>query len=107
VNTVWRPTRWTAPDGQPRSGWIPVSPAVAADSSVRVWVDRFGSLTGWPLQRAELQGRIAVVGVLTVTGLGLVLCAVGVAGRFLFGRRRLAAWDTAWRAAGPRWTRQL
>jgi hypothetical protein len=107
VNTVWKPARWRAPDGQPRSGWILVSPAAAAGSSVRVWVNRSGALTGSPLQPAQLQGRIAIVGVLTAIVLGLVLCAVGGAGRFLFGRRRLADWDKGWRAVGPRWTRQL
>jgi hypothetical protein len=84
-----------------------VSPAAAAGSSVRVWVNRSGALTGSPLQPAQLQGRIAIVGVLTAIVLGLVLCAVGGAGRFLFGRRRLADWDKGWQAVGPRWTRQL
>jgi hypothetical protein len=107
ADTVWKPARWTAPDGQPRSGWIPVSPGAAAGSSVRVWVNRFGSPTGSPLARAQLQGRIAIVGVLTVTVLGIMLCAVGGAGRFLLSRRRLADWDRAWREEGPGWTRQL
>jgi hypothetical protein len=106
ADTVWKPARWTAPDGQPRSGRIPVSPGAAAGSRVRVWVNRSGSPTGRPLQRAQLQGRIAVAGVLTATVLGLVLCLAGIAGRFLLSRRRLADWDKAWRAVGPRWTRQ-
>ena len=105
--TVWRPARWTAPDGQPRSGWIPVSPQAAVGSSARVWVNHSGSLTGQPLQRAQLQRRIVMAGVLTAVMLGLVLCLAGGAGRFLFNRRRLADWDKAWRVVGPRWTRQL
>jgi hypothetical protein len=105
--TAWRPARWTAPDGRPRSGWIPVSPQAPADSSARVWVNRSGSLTGQPLQRAQLQRRIVIAGVLTAVMLGLVLCLVGGAGRYLFSRRRLADWDKAWRVVGPRWTRQL
>ena len=101
-DTVWRPARWTAPDGQPRSGWIPVSPQAAVGSSARVWVNHSGSLTGQPLQRAQLQRRIVIAGVLTAVMLGLVLCLVGGAGRFLFNRRRLADWDKAWRVVGPR-----
>ena len=105
--TVWKPARWTAPDGQPRSGRIPVSPHAAAGTRARVWVNRSGSLTGWPLRRAQLQGRITIFGVLTAAVLGLVLGAAGWAGRFLLGRRRLADWGKEWRAVGPRWTRQL
>jgi hypothetical protein len=77
-----------------------------AGSSVRVWVSRSGALTRWPLQRAQLQGQIAIFGMLTAAVLGLVLCLAGSAGRLLFSRRRLAEWDMAWRAVGPRWTPQ-
>lgn len=107
ADTVWKPAQWTAPDGQPRSGWIPVSPRTAAGSTVRVWVNRSGSPTGRPLQRTQLQGRTAVAGVVTAAVLGIVFYLAGGAGRFLLNRRRLAAWDKAWRAVGPRWTRQL
>jgi hypothetical protein len=69
-----------APDGQPRSGWIQASPGAVAGSSVRVWVNRSGSPTGSPLHRAQLQRRIAIVGVLTATVLALTLCLAGGAG---------------------------
>jgi hypothetical protein len=108
ADTVKKPARWTAPDGQPRNGRVAVSPQAAAGSTVRVWVSRSGSLTGWPpLRRAQLQGRIVIAGVLTAAVLGLALCLAGIAGRLLFSRRRLANWDKAWRAVGPHWTRQL
>ena len=108
ADTVRKPARWTAPDGRARSGRIVVSPRAAAGSSVRVWVSRSGSLTGRPpLRRAQLQDRIVLTGVLTAAVLGLVLGLAGLAGRFLFSRRRLANWDKAWRAVGPHWTRQL
>jgi hypothetical protein len=106
ADTFWTLARWAAPDGQPRNGWIPVSPHIAAGSSVRVWVNRSGALTGSPLQRAQLHGRIVIFGMLTAAVLGLLLCVVGIAGRLLFSRRRLADWDTAWQAVGPRWTPQ-
>ena len=62
---------------------------------------------GRPRRRAQLEGRIAIVGVLTATVLGIMLCVAAGAGRFLFARRRLAAWDKAWREVGTQWTRQL
>jgi hypothetical protein len=86
---------------------VNVSPHAAAGSTVRVWVNRSGSLTGRPLRRVQLQGQIVITGMLTAAVLGVVLWLAGLAGRSLFSRRRLANWDKAWRAVGPRWTRQL
>jgi hypothetical protein len=74
---------------------------------MRIWVSRPGLLTGPPLQRRHLHERIVLAGALTTSVLGLVCALVGGAGRILLGRRRLADWDRAWRAVGPRWTRQL
>ena len=104
--TVWMPARWTAPNGQVRRGLIPVTPGDAADGSVRMWVDRSGSLTGPPLRHSQVQAYIAMAEWLTALMLGLLLCLVGVAGRVLLGRRRLADWNKAWREVEPRWTQQ-
>ena len=98
--------RWTAPDGQARSGWIPVSLADAPGGSTRVWVTRAGSLTGPPLRHSQVQARIAMAEWLTALVLGLLLCLAGAAGRVLLARRRLANWTRAWREVEPRWTRQ-
>ena len=40
--------RWTAPDGQARSGQIPVSAGLAAGHTVGLWVDAAGWPTGPP-----------------------------------------------------------
>jgi hypothetical protein len=102
---AWMLARWTAPDGQPRSGWIPASLADAADRSAQVWVTRTGALTGPPVRHSQIQGRIAIADLVTVLGLGLILCLAGGTGRVLLTRRRLADWNRAWRVAEPRWTR--
>ena len=106
VDQVWIPARWTAPDGQARRGWIPVSPGDAAGGSTRVWVTGAGSLTGPPLRHAQVQAHIAIAEWLTALALGLLLCLAGAAGRGLLARRRLADWNRAWREVEPRWTRQ-
>jgi hypothetical protein len=106
VGAVWKRARWTAPDGRPRHGWAPVSPAATVGSTALVWVNRSGSLTQPPLQPAQLRGWMMVASVLTVWGAALALCVVGRAGRLLFARHRLADWDRAWRAAEPHWSRQ-
>lgn len=95
TGTVWRRARWTAPDGQARSGWVPVSPAAVAGSSARVWVSRSGSVTRPPLRRTQLQGWILLAEVLTPCLLAVMLFLAGRAGRFLFGWRHLAYWDRA------------
>ena len=97
---------WAAPDGQPRRGWVPVSPLATAGSRVQIWVDRSGSLTGLPLQDAQVQGQEVIGGAATVCGLAIVGCtAVGTA-RYLLHRRRLADWDRAWLAVEPQWTQR-
>ncbi|HEY4463037.1 MAG TPA: hypothetical protein VGN41_10285, partial [Streptosporangiaceae bacterium] len=66
-----------------------------------------GSRTGPPLLQPQLQARVAAAAVLVPLVLGLLLCFAGHAGRALLARRRLDAWDRAWRAVEPRWTQQL
>ena len=97
ARTVMVLARWTAPHGQQRYGWVPLSPGTAA-GTLRVWVNSEGSLTGPPLRHTRLQGQIAVAETLAVCVLGFVLSLVGGTGRYLLRRRRLAGWDTAWRA---------
>ena len=98
--------RWTAPDGQLRRGWVEVSPGITAGSSTRMWVSHSGSVTGEPLRPFQVQGQIAVAGVMTMCGMGLLVYLGGAAGRYLLGRRRLADWDRAWRAVEPQWTQR-
>jgi hypothetical protein len=33
-----------------------------------------------------------------------LLAALGLLGRWVLDRRRLAAWDARWRSTGPQWT---
>jgi hypothetical protein len=105
-NSVPALARWTAPDGQPRRGWVPAPAGAPAGTSVRVWVSRSGSLTGPPLQTAQVQGQEAIAGVATVYVVGLLVCLAGVSGRYLLQRRRLAAWERAWRAVEPEWAQR-
>ena len=108
AGAVWVLARWTAPDGQRRSGLVAVSPAVAAAGSTRVWVSRAGTLTGPPSRHARRPGWVAIAGVLApyVLAFMLLLLLAGYAGQRLLGRRRLADWGRAWEAVGPQWTRQ-
>jgi len=98
--------RWTAPDGARRTGEVPAPPGAAAGSTVRVWVDAAGRLTGPPLRLLQVRDQAALVAIVAPVVLGLVLLWAGELARYLLGRRRLAAWEADWRATGPQWTRQ-
>jgi hypothetical protein len=106
LDAVLLQARWTAPDGQSRSGLIATSPGVVVGDTARIWVSRSGSPTGAPRERSELLGwtPIAEVGAALVLALMFFL-AVRLQ-RWLFERSRLSCWHRAWRAQGPRWTGQ-
>ena len=84
---------WTAPDGQAREGWIPVSPKTAVGGSAGVWVDNDGFVTQPPMRPDQLRGWVKTAEVLTPCVLALMLSLVGCEGKFLFARRRMAQWD--------------
>lgn len=104
--TVWAAARWTAPGGQPRTGLIRVLPGTRAGSSVLMWEDGAGWPTGSPPERGLLQGQVPMAEGLTWYALATTALFLLEAGRSLFTRHRLAAWDKEWRAIGPRWSRQ-
>jgi hypothetical protein len=97
---------WTSPDGRRHTGTVPASPGARAGSTVMVWADANGQLTGPPLQAVQVRGQAVLAAILAPIVLGEVLLCAGQLAHYLLGRRRLAAWDAEWRATGPQWTRQ-
>jgi hypothetical protein len=97
---------WTA-GGRAHAGWIPLAAPPGKARTASVWVNSAGTPTGPPSAYANLHlaiGLAALSAVLVVAG---ILFLAAVATRFVLNRRRMADWDTAWRAIGPHWTRQL
>jgi hypothetical protein len=105
-NAVRSMARWTAPDGQTRSGLITARPDKPAMSSVRLWVNHAGRPTGPPLRLRQLHQRIIVVELLTIWALLVAGLVVAMAGRRLLDWHRLATWEKEWRVIAPSWTRQ-
>jgi hypothetical protein len=103
----WVPARWAAPDGRARTGEIPVSNALTADHTVRLWVDTVGSPTGPPVNNRSVVADEAGAGIVATVTLGIVLLCLALAGRWVLGRRRLADWEAAWAAIGPQWTKRF
>lgn len=106
LDTVLLQARWTAPDGQSRSGLITTSPGVVVGNTARIWVSRSGSPTGEPRERSELLGWTPIAEVGTAIVLALIFFLAVRLQRWLFERSRLACWHRAWRTQGPRWTGQ-
>ena len=99
--------RWTAPDGRERTGRIPVGARMAAVRTVRLWVDAAGSPADPPLNHRQVVALEATAVVIATATLGIMLLCLAWAGRRLLDRRRLAAWEAAWAAVGPQWTKRF
>jgi hypothetical protein len=96
--------RWTALDGQVRTGQIFVPGSAPAGSTVMVWTNQAGQPADSPLQYSQVTVRADLARVLAVAALAVTLIIVGLGGRWALDRRRLAAWDAEWLATEPRWS---
>lgn len=99
------PARWTV-NGRPYKGDVPAAAGSRAGSVVSVWLDRAGKVQAPPLTAAQLGDR-AVTGMSTALAiLAMLLAGLAWLGKRALDKRRLASWETAWLAVGPRWSHQ-
>jgi hypothetical protein len=96
--------QWTATGGRAVTGEVPVPPGTAAGATVRVWVTRDGQLTDQPLLDSQVADQAFFAGTLSAVALGMLLAVTGGLTRRALDKRRMAAWEAEWRAAGPHWT---
>jgi hypothetical protein len=105
AGSAWVTARWTAPGGQRRAGEVAVRAPARAGQRRLIWVDPAGQLTGPPSGRTDVAVVVAL-GVLAATaGLACPFVLAGGCVRLILNRRRLADWESGWRAVGPRWSR--
>jgi hypothetical protein len=97
--------RWQGTGAAPHTGEVLAAWGSPAGTVVTVWVNASGKLTPPPLQPAQISDRTWAVGALASGAVGLCLLAALWIAHRLAVRRRLAAWDAAWSAVGPQWTR--
>ena len=101
--------RWRLPNGAKRSGILTTvtAPAISnapAGASVQIWLGRSGEPEVPPpspdvvILTALFAGFTATAGAAAVLGVCYWLC------RTALDRHRLARWESAWAAIGPRWT---
>jgi hypothetical protein len=101
----WTLARWTA-DGRWRTGDVPAAAGTRAGSTVPVWLDGAGNVRLPALTPAQTGRPVIAVASLALLGLAVLLVSAALLGRRVLYRRRLAAWETAWREVGPRWSQQ-
>lgn len=97
--------RWSVPGGRHLAGQVPATPGARAGTTVPVWVNSSGRLTGTPLLRGELIKRELGAETFAPLALAVLLLCVALVVRLLMNRRRLAGWETNWAFVGPKWTK--
>ena len=100
---VWVRARWESAGGSARTGEVPAPAGAPAGTVVTIWLNASGRVTG-PPQPGVAASAAVMTAVMTLAIMAFALLAtLRLIQRFL-NWRRLAAWEAAWRATGPRWT---
>lgn len=96
--------RFTDDEGRTRTAEAKVAPSLPAGSTIRVWVDARGEVTGPPLTRDQV--RDSALGCAVLAALAVPVAAA-VAYRWAvrrLERRNLARWEEEWARTAPDWT---
>jgi len=97
------PAQWVAPNGSQRSGPVLAPVGQHAGSTVAIWIDQHGVVTGSPVRHhpsadALAAGMLAVFGVLVGAGIVLLLM------RRRLDKGRMNDWQTEWMFVEPGWS---
>ncbi|NGO47665.1 Rv1733c family protein [Streptomyces ureilyticus] len=96
--------RWTDKDGRQQTGSAPVPLDKTAGSTVRIWVDREGTVKNPPMSATNAKAGGWLMGGMTAVGVyaGFVAARKGM--RLALDRRRYAQWDAEWDRVEPIWS---
>lgn len=106
LDTAWVLARWTARDGQQRTGLVATTLDARAGERVDVWLTADGRLTHPPLSAADVRDQVTFTVLSLLMGLALVLAVTAGLLQVMFSRRRMAGWQRDWDAVGPLWSRK-
>jgi hypothetical protein len=100
---------WRLPDGTVRSGTLTTMTAPAiyhapAGESVPVWLDRSGEPLAPPPSPGDIIFNALFADIIMTAGAAMALILCYLLCRMALDRQRLARWEAAWAAVGPRWT---
>lgn len=96
--------RWIGADGRQHTGTGPVPPDKTTGSTVRIWVDRDGTVLDPPMSPSNANAGGWLIGGMTAAGVyvGHVAARKGV--RRALDRRRYAQWEAEWDRVEPLWS---
>jgi hypothetical protein len=97
--------QWIGRDAVIHTGTVFVRAGARAGTTVSIWIDDRGLLSGPPGRRSP-QIDTVVAAVLTLFGIAGGLAGIRRIVRWELDRRRLRAWQLEWMTVGPGWTRQ-
>jgi hypothetical protein len=95
--------RWTGPDESVHTGLVVADFGSRLGSSVPIWVDDQGTLTGSPVNRNPTLDAL-MASLLTLGLLGAALYGLHRLAVWRLDRRRLRRWEQEWLVVEPRWT---
>jgi hypothetical protein len=95
--------RWTAPDGQHRTGVADVSAGLESGAHVTVWTNTSGALVSAPPSRSQARLEAAASGLTAAGGIGLVALVCWGAATSITDRKRADRWAAEWTETGPHW----
>lgn len=96
--------RWTDKNGRERTGAALVKAGTREGATVRIWVDRDGTITSPPMtvHNATAMSWMAGGGTAAAVAAGLFAARAGM--RAALDRRRYAQWDAEWDLVEPHWS---
>ena len=103
-DTSWVSASWPAPSGRLQTGHLAMPLNARKGEVVNVWVTPTGELTHPRLTSADVRDRIGLAVLTAIIGVGTLELLIAGAVRVALSRRRLASWETAWRAVEPKWS---
>ncbi|WUP31079.1 hypothetical protein OHU10_04925 [Streptomyces europaeiscabiei] len=95
---------WTGEDGERRTGTAYVPQDETEGSTLRIWVDRQGTIQDPPISAGDATATGWVMGGMTAGGVYIGLVAARKSMRLALNRRRYAQWDTEWDLVEPLWS---
>ncbi|WP_354670119.1 hypothetical protein [Streptomyces sp. S.PNR 29] len=96
--------RWTDGNGTVRTATALVKAGTSKGATVRVWVDRNGTVTSPPMSALTARTNGWFVGGTAAIGLAAGCYAARAGMRHALDRRRYAQWDAEWDQVEPLWS---
>ena len=96
--------RWQPPGQPSRTGQVLAPAGAHAGSTVAIWIDASGAVTGPPPDHRVIAGDVCIAALVTCLVTSLLVLGSSTLARRALDRRRLRAWDAEWRVTGPRWS---